>query len=76
MELDLVRRPGGSRGGNAQRRPAPVKRELTEAEVQKQVRETLKNFKGNLQKEKEQNIEEIKEMLTKNYLMPKLKHKF
>ena len=45
-------RPGGPRGGNAQRRPAPVKRELTEAEVQKQVRETLEKLQGKSSKGK------------------------
>ena len=45
-------RPGGSRGGNAQRRPVPVKRELTEAEVQKQVRETLEKLQGKSSKGK------------------------
>ena len=45
-------RPGGSRGGNAQRRPSPVKRELTEAEVQKQVRETLEKLQGKSSKGK------------------------
>ena len=45
-------RTGGPRGGNAQRRPAPVKRELTEAEVQKQVRETLEKLQGKSSKGK------------------------
>jgi len=45
-------RPGGSRGGNKQRRSAPVKRELTEAEVQKQVRETLEKLQGKSSKGK------------------------
>ena len=45
-------RSGGPRGGNAQRRPAPVKRELTEAEVQKQVRETLEKLQGKSSKGK------------------------
>jgi len=45
-------RSGGSRGGNAQRRPVPVKRELTEAEVQKQVRETLEKLQGKSSKGK------------------------
>ena len=45
-------RPGGSRGGNNQRRSAPVKRELTEAEVQKQVRETLEKLQGKSSKGK------------------------
>ena len=50
-------RPGsgrsvGSRGGNSQRRPVPVKRELTEAEVQKQVRETLEKLQGKSSKGK------------------------
>ena len=45
-------RSGGSRGGNSQRRPVPVKRELTEAEVQKQVRETLEKLQGKSSKGK------------------------
>ncbi len=45
-------RSGGPRGGNAQRRPVPVKRELTEAEVQKQVRETLEKLQGKSSKGK------------------------
>jgi len=45
-------RSGGSRGGNNQRRSAPVKRELTEAEVQKQVRETLEKLQGKSSKGK------------------------
>ena len=45
-------RPGSSRGGNNQRRSAPVKRELTEAEVQKQVRETLEKLQGKSSKGK------------------------
>ena len=42
----------GSRGGSAQRRPVAVKRELTEAEVQKQVRETLEKLQGKSSKGK------------------------
>ena len=53
MDLDLDQiDQEGSRGGNAQRRPAPVKRELTEAEVQKQVRETLEKLQGKSSKGK------------------------
>ena len=56
---------GGFRGrGNA--RPAVKKEEPTEAEIQKQVRETLENCKGNLKKVKELNIVEIKEIHTVN----------
>ena len=39
-------RAGGSRGGPAQRRPVVQKKELTEADIQKQVRETLEKLQG------------------------------
>ena len=42
----------GSKGGSTQRRPVVVKRELTEAEVQKQVRETLEKLQGKSSKGK------------------------
>tara|TARA_B100000787_G_scaffold170188_1_gene164691 strand:- start:7768 stop:10620 length:2853 start_codon:yes stop_codon:yes gene_type:complete len=49
-------RPGGARPGAArgpvQRRPVAVKRELTEAEIQKQVRETLEKLQGKSSKGK------------------------
>ena len=47
-----VGRPSPARGGAAQRRPVAVKRELTEAEVQKQVRETLEKLQGKSSKGK------------------------
>ncbi|MDG2275090.1 MAG: translation initiation factor IF-2 [Flavobacteriaceae bacterium] len=47
-----VGRPSPGRGGAAQRRPVAVKRELTEAEVQKQVRETLEKLQGKSSKGK------------------------
>jgi len=53
-----------------------LKESLQKQKYKNRLEKLWKNFKGNLQKEKEQNTEEIKEMLTKNSLMPKLKHKF
>ncbi len=47
-----VGRPSPGRGSAAQRRPVAVKRELTEAEVQKQVRETLEKLQGKSSKGK------------------------
>ena len=42
-----------------------TKEEPTEEEVQKQIRETLENFKGNPLKEKDLNIEKINEHTVK-----------
>ncbi len=43
---------GGARGGSQQRRPVVKKEELTEAEIQKQVRETLEKLQGKSSKGK------------------------